>query len=297
MKSEHRHELKTNELADWLAHFPEWAKTNRNTLIGAAVVLVVAGGVYFWLFYQRGAAAAQTQIRLTNLVTQVPSQKGALARSLAQGGMQSDVLLAVARDLQDFARGVGDDKMAALALIERAEAIRADLHYRSGDVSQAELSDQIGQARNSYQQALDRVGSDPLLAAKAHFGLGLCEEELGNFDAARQIYRDIVDNADYEGTTGRAAAEYRLAVMDDYRGPVVFKPAPKPKASQPQIQVRPGDANAPIVIPVPNDVTVGPALPPETTETDDSIDADAGADEAETTDTTEVAEANQPAGN
>jgi hypothetical protein len=297
MKSEHRHELKTNELADWLAHFPEWAKTNRNTLIGAAVVLVVAAGVYFWLFYQRDLATARTQIRLTNLVTQLPVQKGALAQSLAQGAGQSDVLLAVARDLQDFAQVAGDTKMAALALIQRAEAIRADLHYRSGDASRAELADQIAQAQASYRQALERAGSDPLLAAKAQFGLGLCEEELNNFDGARQIYSGIVANAEYEGTTGRAAAEHRLAVMDDYKGPVVFKPAPKPKAAQPTIQFRPSDANAPIQVPIPNDVPIGPALPPEMQETDDSTDAETSTDAAEVTEATDVTEANQPADN
>ena len=34
MRSDHRHELKTNELADWIAHFPEWANKNRTSLVG-----------------------------------------------------------------------------------------------------------------------------------------------------------------------------------------------------------------------------------------------------------------------
>ncbi len=31
MKAEHRHELKTNELADWIVHFPQWFKENQTT--------------------------------------------------------------------------------------------------------------------------------------------------------------------------------------------------------------------------------------------------------------------------
>ena len=72
MKSDHRHELKTNELADWMAHFPEWAKQNRTNLILVAVVIVAAVAVYFWSFYRRDVVSVRNQARLTSLVTQVP---------------------------------------------------------------------------------------------------------------------------------------------------------------------------------------------------------------------------------
>ena len=47
MKSDHRHELKTNELADWLAHFPEWANQNRTNIIAVAVVLAVVFDLWY----------------------------------------------------------------------------------------------------------------------------------------------------------------------------------------------------------------------------------------------------------
>ena len=40
MKSEHRHELKTNELAEWISNFPSWTKENAKVLIPTIVVLV-----------------------------------------------------------------------------------------------------------------------------------------------------------------------------------------------------------------------------------------------------------------
>ena len=292
MKSDHRHELKTNELADWLAHFPEWLKENRMMLVGGAVVIVVAAGVYFRLFYQKSVVSARAQSRLTSLVTQLPSQKGAIARSLSQGTDQSYVLLDVARDLKEFARSERDDEMAALALIAHAEAIRAELHYRLTDVGKAEIAKQIALAQASYQTALERASATPALAAKAQFGLGLCEEELGNFDKAREIYQEVASNADYEGTVGKVEAEYRLRTMDDYKGAVVFKPAPAPapptpQASAPVIQLTPGDANAPIVVPMPNDVTVTPVVPTVVPETNDVPGA---------TDTVVVPAVNAPAG-
>jgi hypothetical protein len=165
MKAEHRHELKTNELADWLAHLPQWAKDNRTTLVAGAAIVVVAVVVYFWIFRHGNIASAQTRVRLTNLVTQLPAQKNSLARALAQQTDQSYLLLDVARDLQDFAETADNDNMAALAWIERAEALRTELHYQLGEVTADERGKRIAQAQTSYQQALERAVGNATLGA------------------------------------------------------------------------------------------------------------------------------------
>jgi len=260
MRADHRHELKTNELADWLMHFPEWLRANRNSLIGTAAVLVIVIAVYFWVFYHKNIAAARSQVRLTNLVTQLPKQKADIAQAMAQQSDQSYLLIDLAKDLQDFAQSTSNREMSALALIERAETLRTELHYRSGEVSQEELTKQIAQAQASYQQALEKAQNVPALAATAQFGLGLCEEELGNVDKAKEIYRAVAENAAYDGTTAKAAAALRLKTADDHKGKVVFKPAPPPQtqASAPTIRINPGDANSPIVVPVPVPSNVNP---------------------------------------
>ena len=298
MKSDHRHELKTNELADWLTHFPEWAQENRNTLIAGAVVLVVAVGVYFWV-NRKNVVSTRAQVRLTNLVTQLPTQEAAIAQALMQGKDQSYVLLDVARDLQEFAQSTSDDRMAALALIDRAEAIRAELLYRLTSVSREEKGKQIAQAQASYQEALKRGAAVPGLAAKAQLGLGLCDEELGNFEQARLIYRELVANAEYEGTVAKAEAEYRLATMDDYQTKVVFKPAPEPAPSQasgPTIQINPNNPSAPVVLPSPNEVTITPSEVSPAPESNAVPEAAAPAEVPEATVPVEVPETNQPAG-
>jgi tetratricopeptide (TPR) repeat protein len=266
MKADHRHELKTNELADWLAHFPEWLKENQTTLIASAAVIVVAVAVYFWVFYQRNIASANTQVRLTNLVTQLPRQKADIVQAMAQQNDQSYLLIDLAKELQDFAQSAGKKEMAALALIERAETLRAELHYRPGQVSREELAKQIALAQESYSQALEKATGVPALAATARFGLGLCEEELGNLDKAKEMYREVAENSAYEGTAAKAAAAFRLKTMDDYKGLVTFKPAPEPpaQASAPVIQFKPGDTNVPIMVAAPGDANVGPAAAPST---------------------------------
>ncbi len=264
MKSEHRHELKTNELADWIAHFPEWASQNRTTIAAVAVVIVVAIVVYFWSFYRRDMVSVQKQTRLTSLITQVQQQTNGVARAAMENTDQSYVLLPIAEELQEFAQDASDDDVAALALIERGKTLRAELHHRIAEMTPGELARQIDKARASYQVALERTRSNPVLAAQAHFGLGLCEEELGNFDKAAEIYREVAQKPEYAGTAPQAAAAYRLQIMDDFKTEVVFKPAPTPpmpQAQAPVIQIGPRDANAPMIGPMPEDVNVGPVAP------------------------------------
>ena len=258
MKSEHRHELKTNELADWLAHFPEWTKENRNTLIATAAIIVLALLVYFVKFYRADVIDLQRHENLTGLVSQIPGQKSVVAQAASQGTDQSFALLTTADNLEDAAKNSSDDNMAAHALIKRGETLRAELHYRLGDVSREDLAQRIAQAQASYTEALERASGSPALAARAQYGLGLCEEELGNFTAAADLYRRVAENTDYAGTTAQAGAVHRLDTMEDYKTAVVFPPAPAPKdpnASAPTIQIGPGATNAPIKIELPESVT------------------------------------------
>lgn len=246
MKSEHRHELKTNELAEWLAHLPQWAKDNHITIIGILLVAVVAGSVYIWKIHNKNVTA-QNQIELTNYMARLMGGEPQVISAQSQGKDLSYILLQPANSLRSFAQTVKDDRMAAFALIKRAEALRAELHYRLGPVNREDFTTRINLAKDSYNEAIKRAASFPSLLAEAKFGLGLCEEELGNFEAARQVYQDVAANPDFEGTVAKAAAKWRLEIMADYKTKVVFQSSAKPKfpeAAQPKIEVKPVDINS-----------------------------------------------------
>jgi tetratricopeptide (TPR) repeat protein len=143
--------------------------------------------------------------------------------------------------------------MAALALIKRAEALRAELHYRLSSVSSQDLETVIGQAKTSYTQAIEKAPTSPSLVAAAKFGLGLCEEELGEFEKAAQIYREVTENPDFQATVANAAAKRRLETMDDYKQKLAFKPAPIPTTPlMPLVEKLTTDINLPV------DVNQGP---------------------------------------
>lgn len=229
MKSEHRHELKTNELAEWIENLPNWFRENRNFILGIAAAVLVVICIYFWNSHTKSSQARQ-QIELTQLISQVARTKSTLARQQPGQANNSVAFLKIAEQLNEQADRVSNKQLAALALIKRAEALRAELHYKGKSLSKAEITDQIVKAKQSYEKALKKCSSNPQLTAMAQMGLGLCEEELGNFDKAREIYRKIVSSPELKTAVILTEVQNRLAIIDDYKQDVVFKPAPKPVA-------------------------------------------------------------------
>jgi hypothetical protein len=248
MRAEHRHELKTNELAEWLSNLPQWTKENL-TIIIVVLAVVVAASAFYVRYRYRKSAVVEEQLVFTNLLNQLSASKMQVLSAQAQGRDLSFILLQPANSLGTFAQNAESDQMAALALIKQAEALRTELHYRPGTVSEQDVAAQINQAKAAYTEAIQnrlRGASNPSLTAAAEFGLGLCEEELANFEKAQQIYQIIAQNPDFEGTVAVTQAKHRLETMADYKQKVIFKPAPAPAAaSEPTIPIKPVDANLP----------------------------------------------------
>jgi tetratricopeptide (TPR) repeat protein len=268
MKAEHRHELKTNELAEWLSNLPQWTKENLTTVIIILAVIVAALAFYVRYRYNKSLVADE-QLEFTNLLNQLSASKMQVLSAQAQGRDLSFILLQPANSLGTFAQNAKNNRMAALALIKQAEALRTELHYRPGTVSNEDLTSQINQAKAAYTEAIQtrlQGTSNPSLMAVAEFGLGLCEEELGNFEKAQQIYQIIAENPDFEGTVAVTQAKHRLETMADYKQKVIFKPAPAPAAAsllqsqtmgaatKPTIQIKPVDTNLPAEVILPIDV-------------------------------------------
>jgi tetratricopeptide (TPR) repeat protein len=240
MKSEHRHELRTNELAEWLSNLPQWTKKNLKVIIYVSVVVVLAAGSYVYHRYQKDVVEVQKQVELTNLIAQLPQFKVEVLQSQLSGFDNSYMFIQTADDLQTAAENAKDDQTAAMALIKSAEVLRMELHYRLGRISKQDLESAIIQAKERYNKAIEKAGDNSYLTAMANFGLGLCEEELGNFAGARQIYREITTNPAFEGTTIAVQAQRRLEIMSDYQQKVVFWQAPEPSPAgliKPEVQI------------------------------------------------------------
>ena len=251
MKSEHRHELKTNELADWMAHFPEWAQKNARTLTGAAILIVVVGVIYFWMQYNQNVRVVGERVRFSNLLAELPQAKQI---ALSQGTNQ---LGTIAAGLGNYASKSSNKTMSAMAYLKRAEALRSELHYSATPINPSDLAGMITPIQESYRLAEEKATTDASIRAAARYGQGLCFEELKQFTDAQAQYQAIVADDSLKGTAGQAAAEYRLLVLPHYQQGLTFRPAPEPEPEPeaesasivPELNA---DANAPVV---------GPTLP------------------------------------
>ncbi len=236
MRAEHRHELKTNELAEWLGNLPIWAKQNLRMIIYVSAVVVIIALSYLYHRYQKTVVAKREQTAATGLMAQLPQQKAQIAQAQAQGVDVSYMLLQMADDLDNIAGNTKEDAVAAMTLIKEAEILRTELHFRLGTVSQQDLATQINRAKENYTKAINtylKRSPNRSLEALANLGLGLCEEELGNFEEARKLYDEVATGAAFEGTTAAAAAKQRLTSMDFFKQKLVLEPAPAAAAESP----------------------------------------------------------------
>jgi len=245
MKSEHRHELKTNELAEWLQHLPQWARENLTTIIYVSAFVVLAAAYSLWYYHQKSTGPTKKHIELTKLIRQLPYERRQILRAQSLGMDLSYTLIQTADNLQAESQNIKDDLVAATALIKKADILRIELHSRPAAINREDVVAQIDLAKTAYSQAIEKAKSSPSLTAAATFGLGLCEEEIGNFAQAKKIYNDIVTNPNFECTTAAVQAKTRLDSMAQYQQEVIFKIPAEPAATTPppsQIELRSAEA-------------------------------------------------------
>jgi tetratricopeptide (TPR) repeat protein len=236
MDAKHRHELKTNELADWLAHAPEFMKRNASTIIG--VVLIIIGLATWPLFSQM---RQQRQITNAASITEMIQKLETDIYRVLQAAEQEDgsaetatnALLVNANALMDQAEHTDNPDLRALALIKAAQALRAELHVRPELIGTEQINERIEQARQAYEKALASAAS-PTLKAMAKLGLGLCAEELGQRDQAAEIYQQIMNSEEFAATAFPAKAQKRLAALNQNLETVVFAPAPVEQPALPE---------------------------------------------------------------
>ena len=223
MDSEHRHELKTNELADWIVHAPEFFRKNYITILG---VLLIIAGLLSWPILNKKRQGVDTKqaVETTELIEKISQSKALIVQGSPQGGS----LIGFASSLEIAAGDAKTDLAEALILIKRAEALRADLHYKADEIEEVILLSEIERARVSYEKAAKKAKGNANLEAMATFGLGLCAEEIGDYTKASGIYESIVSNAGFEGTVFPAKAKTRIATMADNRESFLFVNAPAP---------------------------------------------------------------------
>ena len=216
MDSQHRHELKTNELAEGLKHLPGLLKDNANTIIG---IILIGVALITWPMFNKMSRQKEIaeQMEITQSIQMMDQDVYAVLQAPADDMLAKsealDALLVNADALVEKVSGIDNRNLAALAQIKAAQAIRTELHLRQ-EVDADMLERQIQKAQNAYQEALSSANT-PTLTAMAKFGLALCSEELGQTDQAAELYQQIAGDENYKATVFPTQAQRRLDTLSD----------------------------------------------------------------------------------
>lgn len=237
MKAEHRHELKENELSKFIAGMPEFYKKNQKIIIYVVVVAVLVVISSWFTVFRKRDEKIRLQSQATGEILSVQMEKASVLRDLAQGQDSSMMLASKSEKLKDLANTIENENMSALSLIKSAELLRTEIHMRPVDPETPVINHQMGQAISIYEKAITTAADNKMLIAMAKMGMGLCYEEIKDFEKAQSLYTEIVSDKKMKLTPSAAQASLRLETIADYINDVTFLPAPpKPEPTVEQTE-------------------------------------------------------------
>lgn len=181
MKAERRHELKHNELSDWLGERMEWLQPHATGIVLGIVLLAVILIASAWYWGGKNQASSRAWSRYFEAFNDREPQKSLEALAADQSGSKAAwwALLTVA----DMQLGQG----ATLLYSNRAEAQK-----------------QLDQAKASFLRV--EAADDPLLKTRARLGLAKVYESLFMPDEALKYYEQVAA-AEKDSAIGKSAAE------------------------------------------------------------------------------------------
>lgn len=211
MDSEHRHELKENDLATFLTHFGEWwGKHGTNILIVITVLLIVVLG---YRFLDMRATTAHNEAWSDLAATASPEGYRTLAETHKDPAVQA---LAYLR---------GGDLL--LAQSTSASAKNVDGADAVGTPQEA-----LENAKVMYQQVLS-ISQEPVYRVNAMMGLAAVAEAERNWEQAGTYYRQVIGQAQEKMPWIAADAQKRLDLLDRLAEPIAFAPEPVLPAAAP----------------------------------------------------------------
>ncbi len=166
MKAEHRHELQSNALADWIATSADKVKPYTSLISVLCVVVAIGIGVIMYLRSMERRGKAEASEQLINAL---------------QGSGAGELQAMIA----DY-RGTEPAIVAQLVLAEQQLDAGADTLFSNKPAARENLS----KAAESFALAKDQA-QDPMLRAWALFGLARAHESMGELDRARSDYQAL----------------------------------------------------------------------------------------------------------
>jgi len=219
MKSQRRHELKSNELADTLDQVWEFVRQHGSKLLAGVLLGLLAVAVGLYLHRNAARERAQAWQRLYAAISGGSSDRP--------------------DDLRRMAEQAGDKSLSALAWVHVGDMFLAEYQLGEGDRSKA-----AGQAEQAYQTVIREHPDNTLAKIQAQMNLGVLYESLGRWDEAKKIYQDVSGDSSLAGIGLGRFVNYRLRNLAEWQQqPTKFAstaPATNPTttvATEPAVEV------------------------------------------------------------
>ncbi len=209
MDADTRHQLKQNELAEFLGKIVDFSdKRTTGWIIAILAIALAYAGYKFWNWHQESQ-----RIQAAQSLTQIPAGDASLG----------DAPLAQLRQLISENHGPG---LVALAQLKLAGGLEARGKGAEGVAKLAE-------AETQYKNILNLSGAPDTLKAPALYRLGILYETKRDFAQAREMYETLTNEPRYVGSPFVTLATTRIEQLDDLAVPVVFVPGNKPLPETP----------------------------------------------------------------
>ena len=240
MKSERRHELKTNALARRLEGFPDYWREYGNKVMLVIIVFLIA---YLAVRYYNDKKARQAQ-DVANSLEAIQTQLGTLDQ-LEQMSSRTDA--AAVADIRQKSTSAVNDAINTLLNSSKDPKIQARAYLAQGDLNWhlANMPDPPGAAtrpdlkinnrdallsesKSSFTKVLDPPYNQSALDVfTARMGLAAIAENQGAWDEARKQYQAILDATGLPQSFKDLARE-RLTHLPDIQKAALLVPAPPP---------------------------------------------------------------------
>ena len=188
MKTERRHDLQTNVLADWLGGKVESVRPYFRILVGGAIGVVVVAAVYFYLSNQQSSAREQAW---QDLYAALSDDDFELLGQVAEHHSGSDIGLWAFQAIGD--RFLNDG--ARLLYSDREEADK-----------------QLAKAFANFD-IVSRTAREPMLKRRALYALAKTHEARNEMDRAEKNYQLLAES--WPGSYLGTEAESRLKSIRD----------------------------------------------------------------------------------
>lgn len=243
MKSEHRHDLKTNDLAKSLLTAQDYVKVyGGRVLLGIAIIILI-----IVLIVQRSGRAQSEAQKLQDDLAYANSQIARLEHAQVIGESQVTVRPAevdqVRRLLQEIREKSSDKKVLAQAAVAQGDYSWAMANYPKvpGAATQPTLApdkpraDLLNDAKDAYSQVITQYGDQALSVVRAHFGLAAIAENQSNWEEAKRQYEAIAGMAE-ASTYFQNYAKDKIKRLEEIRQPLLVGMIPdKPEPVKPFI--------------------------------------------------------------